>query len=98
MLRAAPWNANALSYPIMSRTNALGGAQGSPRVGREDLRALPKMKLNMDALEMRPYRRREFGISSPCDTVTHPRTLSAHLSRAFPGAAEFPRAAFRFSN
>ena len=67
------------------------------------LRAVPKMKLNMGRLgnaSLPPLGLLGFGLdSSPCDVVTtHPRTLSAHLSRAFPGAAEFPRAAFRFSN
>ena len=39
------------------------------------------------------------GGSSPCDTVTpHPHIFSAHLSRAFLKDAEFPLAAFRFSN
>jgi hypothetical protein len=71
------------------------------------LRAVPKMKLNMGRLgnaSLPPLGSWDFpGIwildSSPCDVVTpHPRPFSAHLSRAFPGAAEFPRAAFRFSN
>jgi hypothetical protein len=63
------------------------------------LRVAPKMKLNMGRLgnaSLPPLGSWDF---SPCDVVTtHPRTFSAHLSRAFPGAAEFPRAAFRFSN
>jgi len=69
--------------------------------------ALRKMKLNMGRLgnaSLPPLGSWDFpGIwildSSPCDVVTpHPRILSAHLSRAFLKDAEFPRAAFRFSN
>jgi len=73
------------------------------------LRAVPKMKLNMERLgnaslpPLGSWDSQGFAFwildSSPCDVVTpHPRILSARLSRAFPGVAEFPRAAFRFSN
>ena len=60
---------------------------------------VPKMKLNLGRLGNASLPPLGSWDLSPCDVVTpHPRILSAHLSRAFPGAAEFPRAAFRFSN
>ena len=62
------------------------------------LRAVAKMKLNMGRLGNASLPPLEFGDFVALDVITHPRILSAHLSRAFPGAAEFPRAAFRFSN
>src|SRR6476659_9104772 len=63
------------------------------------LRAAPKMKINMRRLGNASLPPLSSCDLSPCDVVTpHPRILSAHLSRAFPAAAEFPRAVFRFSN
>src|SRR4029077_16282886 len=63
------------------------------------LRAAPKMKLNKGRLGNASLPPLGSCDLSPCDVVTpHPRTPSAHLSRAFPGVAEFPRAVFRFSN
>ncbi len=63
------------------------------------LRGVPKMKLNMGRLGNASLPPLGSWDLSPCDVVTpHPRILSAHLSRAFPGAEEFPRAALRFSN
>ena len=63
------------------------------------LRAVLKMKLNMGRLgnaSLPPLG--SWDLSRRDVVTTHPRILSAHLSRAFPGAVEFPRAAFRFSN
>ena len=63
------------------------------------LRAIPKMKINVRRLGNASLPPLGSWDLSPCDLVTpHPRILSAHLSRAFPGAVEFPRAAFHFSN
>ena len=63
------------------------------------LRAVLKMKLNMGRLGNASLPPLGSWDLSPRDVVTtHPRILSAHLSRAFPGVAEFPRVAFRFSN
>ncbi len=63
------------------------------------LRAVPKMKLNMGRVGNAAQPPLASWDLSPRDVVTpHPRILSAHLSRAFPGAVEFPRAAFHFSN
>src|SRR5205814_6343415 len=63
------------------------------------LQAAPKMKLNMGRLGNASLPPLGSWDLSPCDLVIpHPHRLSAHLSRAFPGVAEFPRAAFRFSN
>ena len=70
-----------------------------PGLGGMALPAVPKMKLNMGRPGNAALPPLGSWDLSPCDVVTpHPRILSAHLSRAFPGAAEFPRAAFRFSN
>lgn len=70
-----------------------------PELVRMALRGVPKMKLNMGRLGNASLPPLGSWDLSPCGLVTtHPRILSAHLSHAFPGAVEFPRAAFHFSN